>query len=255
MALFAAISAFFWIPLIGHYRERMPEWGPDWWAHIDWLLIAIFLFMTTICVFTIDLRRNWSLLGIALLGGLCIEGWGTQTDLWYYYTQERPPLWIIPAWPTAALTIDSLSRLVFSRLPTIPHRRYTVAAAILFPSFFVAMALFTYPYVGYSMTLFSLAVVLLVSLSILMGTCDRRVAVLIFILGSALGYFLELWGTTRHCWNYYTGETPPLFAIFSHGIASVAFWRSHLILDKLVRKVFPHWRGHWSWERNAHSIG
>ena len=47
-----------------------------------------------------------------------------------------------------------------------------------------------------------------------------------------LGYFLELWGTTRACWTYYTLETPPLFAVLAHGLAAVAFWRARLIFEE-----------------------
>ena len=52
-----------------------------------------------------------------MIGGLVIEAWGTQTLLWTYYTAERPPLWIIPAWPIASLTIDRLARLADRLLP------------------------------------------------------------------------------------------------------------------------------------------
>jgi hypothetical protein len=51
-----------------------------------------------------------------------------------------------------------------------------------------------------------------------------------------LGYFLELWGTTRQCWTYYTFETPPLFAVLAHGMAAVAFWR----VADLVMLFRPH---------------
>jgi hypothetical protein len=59
--------------------------------------------------------------------------------------------------------------------------------------------------------------------------------VLVFIAGTALGYFLELWGTTRECWTYYTGQTPPLFAVLAHGMAAVAFWRAGLLTKYLAR--------------------
>jgi hypothetical protein len=60
---------------------------------------------------------------------------------------------------------------------------------------------------------------------------DHRLALLTFAVGAGLGYFLELWGTTRLCWTYYTGETPPLFAVLAHGMAAVAFWRMALLLS------------------------
>ena len=39
-------------------------------------------------------------------------------------------------------------------------------------------------------------------------TNDKRRAVLLFLVASALGFFLEYWGATRYCWIYYTRETP-----------------------------------------------
>jgi hypothetical protein len=66
---------------------------------------------------------------------------------------------------------------------------------------------------------------------------DHRHAVLTFIAGAGLGYFLELWGTTHCCWTYYTLATPPLFAVLAHGFAAVAFWRSGLLLKMIGKKL------------------
>ena len=60
--------------------------------------------------------------------------------------------------------------------------------------------------------------------------------VLIFVAGAGLGYFLEVWGTTRQCWTYYTHQTPPLFAVFAHGLAAVAFWRVGMVISGGIRK-------------------
>ncbi|HQN44168.1 MAG TPA: hypothetical protein PLA25_08540, partial [Anaerolineaceae bacterium] len=62
-------------------------------------------------------------------------------------------------------------------------------------------------------------------------------AVLTFAAGSGLGYFLELWGTTRYCWTYYTQQTPPLFAVLAHGLAAVAFWRVGRLLVMVWGKI------------------
>ena len=56
-----------------------------------------------------DLRTDGLIVLVATVGGLVIEAWGTQTNLWFYYTSERPPLWIIPAWPIATLSIDRIT--------------------------------------------------------------------------------------------------------------------------------------------------
>ncbi|NPV56572.1 MAG: hypothetical protein HPY76_07885 [Anaerolineae bacterium] len=76
---------------------------------------------------------------------------------------------------------------------------------------------------------------------ILMPGKDHRGALLTFIAGSALGYFLELWGTTRQCWVYYPLETPPLFAVFVHGMAAAAFWRVYRLYEVMVAPHVPAW--------------
>ncbi len=74
---------------------------------------------------------------------------------------------------------------------------------------------------------------------IILTPTNYRLAVLTFVAGSGLGYFLERWGTTRLCWTYYTGETPPLFAVLAHGMAAVAFWRAGLIAYQIWDKFLP----------------
>jgi hypothetical protein len=51
----------------------------------------------------------------------------------------------------------------------------------------------------------------------------------------SLGYFLELWGTTRQCWAYYTETTTPLFTVLAHGMAAVAIWRVIEIIQCFMR--------------------
>jgi hypothetical protein len=71
---------------------------------------------------------------------------------------------------------------------------------------------------------------------------DHRQSLLVFCAGAALGYFLELWGTTRECWTYYTYQTPPLFAVLAHGMAAVSFWRAGLWLTALARQAATAFR-------------
>jgi hypothetical protein len=52
-----------------------------------------------------------------------------------YYTNERPPLWIIPAWPIASLSIDRLYRLLRSKLETVPQGVFRTLHWILLPAF------------------------------------------------------------------------------------------------------------------------
>ena len=79
---------------------------------MDWLLFGVFLFMSITIVARADLKTDVLIVFVGICGGLAIESWGTQTNLWHYYTAERPPLWIIPAWPIASLSIDRITRFL-----------------------------------------------------------------------------------------------------------------------------------------------
>ena len=106
----------------------------------------------------------------------------------------------------------------------------------LFTSFFALMLYFVAPTFDKSYTLLSL---LLVALLIITPT-DYRRTLMIFVAGAGLGYFLELWGTTRECWTNYTFQKPPLFAVLAHGMAALAFWRTELLVKVVWSKIKPH---------------
>jgi hypothetical protein len=194
-----------------------------------------------------------------MVGGLVIEAWGTQTNLWHYYTAERPPLWIIPAWPIASLSIDRITRGLnwgvnkyLTRKATRENKGRTfdyfvsfvfrIFYWLIFITFFALMLYFVAPTFWKPYTVLALLLVTLLTLT----PTNYRYAVLTFLAGSGLGYFLELWGTTRQCWMYYTNQTPPFFAVVAHGMAAVAFWRAGLMVKwmwgKLVGPVIKRLR-------------
>ncbi len=226
------LIGYVWWPLAKEYLSYI-DWGGAWWLYIDWLLLGIFLVMSLLIMSGANLRADAFIVLVGLFGGLVIESWGTQTNIWFYYTAERPPLWIIPAWPIASLSIDRLVRLSSRLAPTAALEIYKISYWLIFPAFFALMIVFVAPTFDKSFTLMAL---LLCALLILTPT-DHRLAVLTFAAGSGLGYFLELWGTTRACWTYYTYQTPPLFAVLAHGMAALAFWRAVLLIKMMVRKV------------------
>jgi hypothetical protein len=95
------LLGYVWWPLAEEYLSYI-DWDGAWWRYLDWLLLGIFFVMSLLIMAGADLRSDWKIILIGLAGGLAIESWGTQTLLWSYYTLERPPLWIIPAWRLTA---------------------------------------------------------------------------------------------------------------------------------------------------------
>lgn len=235
---FAVIGliVYFWWPLAEEVLSYI-DWSGPWWLYFDWLLVGVFLFMSLTIVAGADLRTDAWIVLVGAFGGLVIESWGTQTNLWFYYTSERPPLWIIPAWPIASLSIDRITRLLaffFRKLKVQDGGVFFKAGYwLVFGGFMALMVPFVAPTFDKSYTLLAL---LLCALLILTPT-DHRTALLTFLAGAGLGYYLELWGTTRECWTYYTRQTPPLFAVLAHGMAAVAFWRTGSLMKHLLARL------------------
>jgi hypothetical protein len=232
---------YIWWPLAVEYFAYV-DWNGEWWRYIDWLLIGIFTFMSITIIARANLKTDLLIIFVGVCGGLAIESWGTQTNLWHYYTSERPPLWIIPAWPIASLSIDRITRMLDLGLRSLQtsafkgiQSRETLDSIVRllywlsFASFTILMLIFVTPTFDKSYTWLSLILCILLILT----PTDHRFALLTFIAGAGLGYYLELWGTTRQCWTYYTFQTPPPFAVLAHGMAAVAFWRAGLVLKTI----------------------
>lgn len=214
------IIGYVWWPLIEDY---LSTYNPNYpfWVQLDWLLLSIFFIMSLLLMAKADIKKDLPVIFVGLVGGLVIESWGTQTELWSYYTFERPPLWIIPAWPIASLSIDRLFRLLNSKTEKIPEKMIKTVYWLIFIGFFIYMLYFVWPTLDKSLT----GMALFLCAFLILSPVNQRAMLLTFIAGSALGIFLELWGTTRYCWTYYTFQTPPFFAVMAHGMAAVAFWR------------------------------
>jgi hypothetical protein len=241
------LIVYIWWPLAEEYLAYV-DWNGAWWRYIDWLLIGIFGFMSVTIITHANLKTDLLIVFVGICGGLAIESWGTQTNLWFYYTDERPPLWIIPAWPIASLSIDRITRFLlflttkdtkvtkgFKEKTFVDFVPFVFKALywLIFTFFLSRMVIFVAPAFDKSYTWLSLILCLLLILT----PTDHRFALLTFLAGSGLGYYLELWGTTRECWTYYTYQTPPLFAVLAHGMAAVAFWRAGLILKSLIERL------------------
>ena len=235
---------YIWWPLAVDYFAYV-DWKGPWWHYIDWLLIGIFGFMSITIIARANIKTDWLIIFVGICGGLAIESWGTQTNLWFYYTDERPPLWIIPAWPIASLSIDRITRALTFLTTKVTLRRspgqvpghkgdlfFKALYWLTFVVFLSLMVIFVAPTFDKSYTWFSLILCILLILT----PTDYRFAVLTFLAGAGLGYYLELWGTTRQCWTYYTYQTPPMFAVLAHGMAAVAFWRAGLVIKTVWGK-------------------
>lgn len=234
------IIVYIWWPLAEDYLKYV-DWDGAWWRYMDWLLLGIFGFMSLTIIARANLKTDLLIIFVGVCGGLAIESWGTQTNLWHYYTAERPPLWIIPAWPIASLSIDRITRFINWTIGKIElHFKQTASHFLLstfywitFASFLSLMLVFVAPTFDKSFTWLALILCIL----LITTPTDHRFALLTFLAGSGLGYFLELWGTTRECWTYYTYQTPPLFAVLAHGMAAVAFWRAGLLVKMVGERV------------------
>jgi len=234
------LIVYIWWPLAEEYLAYV-DWHGEWWRYMDWLLLGIFAFMSITIIARANLKTDLLIIFVGICGGLAIESWGTQTNLWHYYTAERPPLWIIPAWPIASLSIDRITRFLNWTIDqigdryrlTIHHSPSIVLYWMIFASFLTLMLVFVSPTFDKSFSWFALTLCVLLILT----PTDHRYALLTFIAGSGLGYYLEVWGTTRECWTYYTNQTPPVFAVFAHGMAAVAFWRAGLMLKMVWVRI------------------
>ena len=231
------LIGYVWWPLLEAYLATYNPSLP-FWLQFDWLLLGDFLVMTLLIMADANLRKDLPIIAIGFAGGLVIEAWGTQTWLWSYYTLERPPLWIIPAWPIASLSIDRLFRFLRRWTRQLDEGWFRWAYWLVFAAFMAFMLPFVAVTLDKSLTV--MAVILCLFLILTPGR-EHRPALLTFIAGSALGYFLELWGTTRMCWIYYTGETPPIFAVLAHGMAAVAFWRVFRLYEIMLKPRMPAW--------------
>lgn len=124
--LIAFLVGYFWWPHLQRIFDRWNSQHESWWQILDPLLLWNHFLLTFLILLRADIRRDFTIVFVGFWGGisclffsiefdvdndkgLMIESWGTQTDIWFYYTKQRPPLWIIPAWPLGDLFLINLS--------------------------------------------------------------------------------------------------------------------------------------------------
>ncbi|MBN2195356.1 MAG: hypothetical protein JW751_21235 [Polyangiaceae bacterium] len=208
---------------------------------IDGLLFGIWIWMALLIAWRVDPRRDLLMITVGLGGGVTIEWWGTNSGLWAYFTGERPPLWILPAWPAATLAIDRMATFLgllgercaraVGRVPS--DRAYRLVYFTVVPAFVVWMTWFLWPCGEHVAS----QVVIVLMVLVAAQTREPRRDVALFLAGSVMGLLLEYWGTSRECWMYYTHQIPPPVAVVAHGFAAVAFSRVAGITERAVRRL------------------
>lgn len=195
----------------------------------DGLLLGIWVWMALLLAWRVEPRRDLLMIAVGLGGGATIEWWGTHSGIWSYFTGERPPLWILPAWPAATLAIDRMGTFVAllgrrgerALGRELGERVLRRAYYVLIPGFVIWMTAFLWPHRAPVASRLVVCAMLVVAAH----TRDPRRDLALFLAGSSLGLALEYWGTSRECWTYYTQQVPPPVAVFAHGFAAVAFSR------------------------------
>ncbi len=248
---FAHLSQFVWagftrwslLPLLG-VIVTVTCVAIGWWDLVDLnqpfdgLLAFLWLFMTLLVSWRVSLRRDLVLAFTGMWGGFLIEWWGTTTHLWTYFTDESPPLWIIPAWPVAALSTERLAYMLDRAFPKTRAWPWWALYVVAVPAFVLWMGGF----MGPSWHITSSHVVLGIMLGVAVSTKTPRRDVVLFLMGTALGYGLEYWGTTRQCWTYHTQQTPPMVTAFAHGFASIAFFRATQVFHTMIDMAVGAWK-------------
>jgi hypothetical protein len=208
-----------------------PLVAANMWMWRDPLLWGVWIFMTALLTWDIRPRRDGMLVAAGFFGGLVIEWWGTTTTLWTYFTAERPPIWILIAWPVAAVAIDRMAR-VLTLARSVLVKPLPLYLALL-GGFIVWMAVYMWPFIGIP----SCWAIVAIMIGTLIWRPQPTKDLCIFLAGSLLGIFLEYWGTSRHCWTYYSLQTPPPVAVFAHGFASVAFNRAVQLMERIGARL------------------
>lgn len=203
---------------------------------INWFLIAILAFMSALLFWDVRPAQDLALGVLGLVGGFLFEAMGTHTGLWTYFTGEKPPLWVLPAWPVAALATARIA-FVLDRFLMERAVNWKVLYWTFVLVFVVVMARFLWPSILMAPIWAMSAVGILV---VVTGRAHRR-DVSLMLAGMALGYFLEYWGTSRQCWTYYTGQIPPPATVMAHGFAQVVFARALDAMDWGVKRLGASW--------------
>ena len=165
------------------------------------LLFGSILFMTA-RVIAVDTDPSLDCLVIlsACVYGYLAELAGTVSGLWSYYTGERPPLWIIPAWPIGALVIMRLSRhagRIYERV--FGNRGMERLYWVWMLLFYAVFIPFTAPRLTLPGSLLAAGAAMAVFLPARRPDKDFS----LLLTGMLCVFWADLWGTFNRCWVYH----------------------------------------------------
>ena len=188
---------------------------------VDPLLVVCWTLLIGLCAWRAKPQHDLAYVIAGLMGGALIETWGTRSGLWTYFNGEKPPLFILPAWGFAALATHRVTELLSSQVARFSNKFWWPVGLVMSALFLATLLPWVQPGIDHSLTRVALVCVAIT----LVTTKKPSVDSVAFVVGSAVGWLLEYWGTTRRCWVYWDGGTPPLASVLSHGFATVAFAR------------------------------
>jgi len=177
--------------------------GPRLKVIFEIVLFAFILFLTIRAIpLAADPVTDCLTVLVTSFFGFLAELWGTQSGLWTYYTGEKPPYWIVPAWALGVLVVERLARRageqpggVFAKLRSDNFYR---AWVLLFYCVFV-------PFIATKLSAPACVLPILLTAAVLFpGKKHRTRYTRILFTGTVCVFFADLWGTTNHCWTYHT---------------------------------------------------
>lgn len=181
------------------------------------LLAALLAFVTWVVARRPRPREDLAIVLFATALGWAAETWGTRTGLWSYYTGERPPLWIVPAWSLGAVVVarvaDAIGRV---SAPPAWLLRAHVVIAVATLGVFVAFVrpTWTSPWTA-------LAFGALLATFALRPRPERDVPFL--LAGLACVFFADFWGTGSACYRYHEDHVGAPFARTSGVVFGMLF--------------------------------
>ncbi len=178
-------------------------WGPRLKVIFEMILFAAILFLTVRAIpLAADPLTDCLTVLITSFFGFLAELWGTQSGLWTYYTGEKPPYWIVPAWALGVLVVERLARRAGEQpdgiLAKLNSERFYWAWVALFYCVFV-------PFIATKLSAPACVLPILLTAAILFPGKKHRIRYMrIVFTGTACVFFADLWGTTNNCWTYHT---------------------------------------------------